>query len=133
MEQRRPIGKTLGLQSKRSGVSFPASPLEFQRLVISCFPSCDMAEIPLKRRKSAIQLTNQPTNHNIYRKLQKTFGKFFRSYSELLSKERVISQKSIIKVSTESILKEKFNLLISKTVMHIVFKGCLFVIYDVIS
>ena len=29
-------------------------------------PSRDMAEIPLKRRKSSIQRTNQPTNQLIY-------------------------------------------------------------------
>ena len=46
------------MRCKRSGVRFPASPLEFQRLINSCF---DMAEVPLKRRKSSIQPTNQST------------------------------------------------------------------------
>ena len=36
-ERRWPSGLALGLRSKRSGVRFPASPLEFQKLVISCF------------------------------------------------------------------------------------------------
>ena len=36
-EQRWSSCKALGLRSKRSGVRFTVSPLEFQRLVISCF------------------------------------------------------------------------------------------------
>ena len=47
------------LRSKRSGVRSPASPLEFQRLVISCF----QVAIWLKYRLSDVILntTNQPT------------------------------------------------------------------------
>ena len=36
--------------------------LNFQRLVYLLLPSRDMVEIPLKRRKSSIQPTNQPTS-----------------------------------------------------------------------
>ena len=43
-------------------VRFPASPLEFSEIGYLLLPSRDMAEIPLKRRKSSIQPTNQPTN-----------------------------------------------------------------------
>ena len=40
-------------------VRFPASPLEFPEIGYLLLPSRDMADIPLKRRKSSIQPTNQ--------------------------------------------------------------------------
>ena len=46
------------LRSKRTGVRFPASPLEFSEIGYLLLPSRDMAEIPLKRRKSSIQPNN---------------------------------------------------------------------------
>ena len=58
-EQRWSSGQALGLRSKRTGVRFPASPLEFSEIGYLLLPRRDMAEIPLKRRKSSIQPTNQ--------------------------------------------------------------------------
>ena len=59
-EQRWSSGQVLGLRSKRTGVRFPASPLEFPRLVISCF----QVAIWLKYRWSDVnpQYNQQPTN-----------------------------------------------------------------------
>ena len=37
----------------------PASPLEFSEIDYILLPSRDMVEIPLKRRKSSIQPTNE--------------------------------------------------------------------------
>ena len=53
-EQQWPSGKALGLRSKRTGVRFSASPLELSEIGYLLLPSRDMAEIPLKRRKSSI-------------------------------------------------------------------------------
>ena len=53
--------RSLGLRSKRIGVRFPASPLEFSDIGYLLLQSRDMGEIPLKRRKSSIQPTNQRT------------------------------------------------------------------------
>ena len=57
-ERRGPSGQALGLQSKSTGVRIPASPLEFSEIGYLQFPNRDMAEIPLKRRKSSIKQTN---------------------------------------------------------------------------
>ena len=70
-EQWWPSGKALGLQSKKTGVRFSASPIGFSEIDYLLLPSRDMAEIPLKRRKSSIQPTNQPTNES---------GDVFKSY-----------------------------------------------------
>ena len=43
-EQRWPSDKALGLRSKRTGVRFPASPLEFSEIGYLLLPSRDMAE-----------------------------------------------------------------------------------------
>ena len=64
-EQRWPSGNALGLRSKRSGVRFPASPLEFSEIGYLLLSSRDMAEILLKRRKSSIQPTTQTTTTHI--------------------------------------------------------------------
>ena len=56
-EQRWSSCQALGLRSKRTGVRFPASPLEFSEIGYLLLPRRDMAEIPLKRRKSLIHMT----------------------------------------------------------------------------
>ena len=53
--------RSLDLRSKRIGVRFPASPLEFSFIGYLLLPSRDMGEIPLERRKSSIQPTNRRT------------------------------------------------------------------------
>ena len=54
------------MRSKRTGVRFSASPLGFSEIGYLQLPIRDMAEIPLKRRKSSIQQTNnQPKSFSI--------------------------------------------------------------------
>ena len=48
------VVKLLACGARGSGVRFPASPLEYQ-IGYLLLPSRDMAEIPLKRRKSSIK------------------------------------------------------------------------------
>ena len=53
----------LGFRSKRSGVQFPRLATWISEIGYLLFPSRDMAEIQLERRKSSIQpKTLQPTN-----------------------------------------------------------------------
>ena len=49
-------------RSERTGVRFPASPLEFSEIGYLLLPSRDMAERSLNRRQSPKQPTNQPTS-----------------------------------------------------------------------
>ena len=60
LEQRWPSGKALDLRSKKTGVRFPASPLEFSEIGYLLLPSRDMAERSLKSTL-IIKTTNQPT------------------------------------------------------------------------
>ena len=69
-------GYVLGLRSKRSGVRLSASPLEFQRLVISCLK----VAIWLKYRSGDVnpqynQPNNQPKTLRVY-----TFAKREEKY-----------------------------------------------------
>ena len=48
------------VRSKRTGVRFPASPLEFSEIGYLLLPSGDMAEIPLNRRKSSKNQKKKP-------------------------------------------------------------------------
>ena len=63
--------KLFGLRSKRTGFDSRPRHLNFQRLVISCFQSRDMAERSLNRRLFSKHPNNQPTNlefSRIYKK-----------------------------------------------------------------
>ena len=51
--------KLLACGARGPGFDFRLRHLNFQRLVYLLLPSRDMVEIPLKRRKSSIQPTNQ--------------------------------------------------------------------------
>ena len=52
----------VGLRSKKSGGSIPGLATWISEIGDLLLPSRDMAELPQKRRKSLIQLTNQPFN-----------------------------------------------------------------------
>ena len=75
--------KLLACGARCSGVRFPAWPLEFSEIGYLLLPSRDMAEIPLKQRKSSIQPTN-------------SIGRFVHSSQEIWNVRILVSVITII-------------------------------------
>ena len=81
-------------------VRFPTLPLEFSEIGYLLLPSRNMAEIPLKWRKSSIQPTNQPKTTENAKTRQ-------NAYFEMALKARTLLHTSFKNISMHSVCREK--------------------------